>query len=187
MIHDIDLLLIRASAEAVSLGDRVSYLLPDADVPLSDEDTGVVDGLGEPELENLGLETTLQEVLNLETENVIELHLALVQDADPDQTPEERVTLEQPLGVLLLEREEDPSGGPDLGQRVLDPPDLPLVPEPVLSDQLQLLVEASLLEWPPGGGVGLRADHRDANHLGKRLGLSCRSESSNISLVVPYR
>ena len=53
MIHDIDLFLLKASAEAVSLGDRVSYLLPDADVPLSDEDTGVVDGLGEPELENL--------------------------------------------------------------------------------------------------------------------------------------
>ena len=44
---------LTGSAEAVSLGDRVSYLLPDADVPLPDEDTGVVDGLGEPELEHL--------------------------------------------------------------------------------------------------------------------------------------
>ena len=51
IVHDIDLL--KGSAEAVSLGDRVSYLLPDTDVPLSDEDTGVVNGLGEPELENL--------------------------------------------------------------------------------------------------------------------------------------
>ena len=40
IIHDIDLL--KGSAEAVSLGDRVSYLLPDTDVPLSDEDTGVM-------------------------------------------------------------------------------------------------------------------------------------------------
>ena len=38
------------------LGDRVSYLLPDADVSLSDEDTGVMDRLGEPELENLKTE-----------------------------------------------------------------------------------------------------------------------------------
>ena len=35
------------------LRDRVSYLLPDADVSLSDEDTGVVNRLGEPELEHL--------------------------------------------------------------------------------------------------------------------------------------
>ena len=55
IVHDIGCFwgLVIGSAEAVSLRDRVSYLLPDADVPLSDEDTGVVDGLGEPELENL--------------------------------------------------------------------------------------------------------------------------------------
>ena len=35
------------------LGVRVSYLLPDADVSLPDEDTGVVDRLGEPELKHL--------------------------------------------------------------------------------------------------------------------------------------
>ena len=41
------------SGGCLGLGDRVSYLLPDTDVPLSDEDTGVVNGLGEPELEHL--------------------------------------------------------------------------------------------------------------------------------------
>ena len=30
-----------------------SYLLPDPDVSLPDEDTGVVDGLGQPQLEHL--------------------------------------------------------------------------------------------------------------------------------------
>ena len=104
---------------------------------------------------HLGLETTLQEVLNLKAEDIIQLHFALVKDADPDQTPEERIALEQPLGVLLLEGKKDPGGGPHLGQAVLYSPDLPLVPQPVLSDQLQLLVEAGLLEGSPGGGVGL--------------------------------
>ena len=51
MIHDID--LSRGSEEAVSLRDRVSYLLPHTDVSLPDENTGVVDRLGEPELEHL--------------------------------------------------------------------------------------------------------------------------------------
>ena len=51
MIHDIDLL--QMSVEAVGPQDCVSYLLPDTDVPLSDEDTGVMNRLGEPELEHL--------------------------------------------------------------------------------------------------------------------------------------
>ena len=117
---------------------------------------------------DLGLQTTLQEVLDFETENVIQLHLALVQHANPHQTPEESVTLEQSPGVLLLQGEELPGGGPDLGQGVLHPPHLSLVPQPVLPDELQLLVEASLLERSPGGGVGLGVDLGDVpvNHLG---------------------
>ena len=41
------------SGGCLGLRDRVSYLLPHTDVSLSDEDTGVVDRLGEPELEHL--------------------------------------------------------------------------------------------------------------------------------------
>merc|ERR1712038_1485141 len=142
---EIDVLL---GVEADNEGGDVDDLLPDPDVSLPNEDTGVVDGLGQPQLEHLGLETTLQEVLNLEAENIVELHLALVEDTDPDQATQQRVALEQPLGVLLLEGEEDPGGGPHLGEAVLDAPHLPLVPQPVLSDQLQLLVQPSLLEGP---------------------------------------
>lgn len=76
-------------------GGHVDHLLADADVPLPDEDAGVVDGLGQPQLEHLGLEAALQEVLDLEAQHVIELHPALVQDADADQAAEERVALEQ--------------------------------------------------------------------------------------------
>ena len=43
---------------------------------LSDEHTGVVDGFGESELEDLGLESSLKEVLDFETENVIKLNLS---------------------------------------------------------------------------------------------------------------
>ena len=59
MIHDIDLMI----SQAVRLGDRVSYLLPDADVPLSDEDTGVVDRLGEPKLEHLQINNNMTYIL----------------------------------------------------------------------------------------------------------------------------
>ena len=39
------------------------------DVPLADENTGVVDGLGEAELEHLGLEAALKEIVHLENEH----------------------------------------------------------------------------------------------------------------------
>ena len=41
---------------------------------------------------HLSLETTLQEVLNLEAEHVIELHAALVQHTDTHQTTQECIT-----------------------------------------------------------------------------------------------
>ena len=76
------------------------------DVTLTDEDTGVVDGLGEAELVHAGLETTLQEVLDLKGKDVIELHAGLVEDTDTDQTANEGIAFEETLGVLLVKSEE---------------------------------------------------------------------------------
>ena len=101
-----------------------SHLLPHADVSLLDEDTGVVNRLGETKLEHLGLQPALHEVLGLEGEHVVELHLVLGEHAGPHEAPEQRVTLEQPLGILLVQGEQLAGGGPDLGQAVLHPPDL---------------------------------------------------------------
>ena len=92
----------------------VDNLLANTDVPLADEDTGVVDRLGEAELEHLGLETTLQEVLGLEGKNVIETHAGVVQDTNTHETADEGVTLEETLGVLVVELEELTSGTTDL-------------------------------------------------------------------------
>jgi hypothetical protein len=75
-------------------------------VALADEHTGVVDGLGKTELVDAGLETALQEVLNLEGQDVIELHAGLVEHTDTDETANEGVTLKEALGVLLVESEE---------------------------------------------------------------------------------
>jgi hypothetical protein len=76
------------------------------DVALADEDTGVVDGLGKTELVNAGLETALQEVLDLKGQDVIELHAGLVEHTDTDETANEGVALEETLGVLLVESQE---------------------------------------------------------------------------------
>lgn len=81
----------------------VDDLLADADVALADQDTGVVDGLGETELVDAGLEAALQEILNLQGQDVIELHAGLVEDTDTHETANQGVTFEETLGVLLVE------------------------------------------------------------------------------------
>jgi len=75
-------------------------------VTLTDEDTGVVDGLGKTKLVDASLQATLQEVLDLQGKDVIELHAALVEDTDTDQTANESIALEETLGVLLVKSEE---------------------------------------------------------------------------------
>lgn len=76
------------------------------DVSLLDEDTGVVDRLGETQLVNAGLEAALEEVLDLEGQDVIELHAGLVEDTDTHETANEGVAFEETLGVLVVEGEQ---------------------------------------------------------------------------------
>ena len=78
---------------------------------LADEDMSVVDGLGKAELVHAGLETALQEVLDLEGQDVIELQARLVEDTDTDETANEGIAFDQTLGVLLVEGEELTAGG----------------------------------------------------------------------------
>ena len=85
---------------------NVDDLLADADVALLDQDTGVVDGLGEAELVDAGLETALEEIVGLESQDVIELHAGLVEHTDADKTANEGIAFEETLGVLLIESKE---------------------------------------------------------------------------------
>lgn len=61
---------------------------------LADQNAGVMVGLGQSQLEHLGLQATLQEVVDLQAEHVIELHAGLVQHSDADQTTQQGVTYE---------------------------------------------------------------------------------------------
>merc|ERR1719154_470987 len=169
--------------------EGIHHLLPNPDMSLLDQDPGVVNGLGKSELENLGLQTTLQEILNLQAKDEIKLHLSFIKDSNPDQPSEEGIFLEQSFRVFLLQGEEVPSGGPDLSQGVLDPPDFPLVPQAIFSEQLQLLVQIGLFEGPPWSGVhlGVHHGHSSIYHLGCLLrdfrGSLVEVNQANISLV----
>merc|ERR1712137_434719 len=87
--------LLRVEADD-ERGD-VDDLLADADVALTDEDTGVVDRLGEAELVDAGLQAALQEVLDLEGQDVIELHAGLVEDTDAHETANQGIAFEETL------------------------------------------------------------------------------------------
>jgi hypothetical protein len=151
--------------EADDEGGDVDDLLADADVALADEDTGVVDGLGEAELEDLGLEAALEEILDVEGEAVIQAHARLVQDSDPHQAsgrrlsvglrpvcersaPDQGIALKEALRVLVVELQQFTGGAADLGEGEGDAPDLALVAQAVFARQLQLGVQARRLEGP---------------------------------------
>lgn len=69
---------------------HIFSILPD--VPLTDEHTGVMDAFGQAKLEDLSLQPPLQEILHFQAQNVIELHLSLIQHSNTHQTPEQGVT-----------------------------------------------------------------------------------------------
>lgn len=61
------------------------------DVTLADEHAGMVNRLGQTQLEDLGLQAPLQEVLYLQAQDVIQLHLALVQHSDANKPPQQSI------------------------------------------------------------------------------------------------
>lgn len=67
-------------------------MLANGDVSLSDENSGVMDGETDVSLHHEGLETTFHELGDGQTEDVIELALALFEESDTDHTADEGIT-----------------------------------------------------------------------------------------------
>merc|ERR1711934_423544 len=132
-------------------GWHVDDLAAHTDVALADEHTSVVDGLGKATLEHEGLEATLHEVLQGERQHVIQTLLVLLEDSVADHAAHEGRTLEDTRWVLLVLGEEGTGGRTDLGQCEAHTPDLLLVLEAVLPDELELSIETLLLERTPRG------------------------------------
>ena len=125
--------------------------------------------------QNQCLKTALQEVLDFQTKDIIEFHLILWEDTDADETSEKGVTLEETLGILVLQSQKGTGNLSDLGDGELDAPDFTLVaiiqlliklfeltnnlPETELTNEFQLLVETGFLVATRWGDIGLGADH----------------------------
>jgi len=72
-------------------------------VSLSDQDSGLMDGFGlESFIEDSGLESSIEELVNSETQNVIELELFVSQQSVSVHSSEKGGSFEQSSGVFLL-------------------------------------------------------------------------------------
>lgn len=81
-------------------GGDVDDLLSNADVSLADENTGVVDRLGKSVLEDNGLQTSLQKVLNLEGKDEIELVLLLGENSVAVESSQESGSIEKSVPLV---------------------------------------------------------------------------------------
>ena len=143
----------------------VDDLLADTDVPLPDQNTSVVNALGQTALEDLSLQAALQEIFDLEGQHVIETHAALVEHTNANETANQGVTLEKTLGVLGVELEELTSSTTNFGKDQSDTPDLALVAETIFTSEFQLSIEASRLEGTTGDFVSLAVVPRCPGHF----------------------
>merc|ERR1711861_111806 len=109
----------------------------------------MVDRLSESTLEDEGLQTTLHEVLEGERQNIIQTLLVLIEDSVADHAAHQGLTLEHTFWVLLVLRQKSTCSGTNLGKCETHTPDLLLVLQAVLTNQLELGIETFLLEWTP--------------------------------------
>ena len=84
----------------------IDNLLADTNVSLLDQDSGMVDRLGETKLVDTGLESSFQEIFDAKGQHVIELHAGFVKDTDSDETTDEGIAFEESFGVFLFECEQ---------------------------------------------------------------------------------
>ncbi len=105
----------------------------------------MMNGASQILLQNLSLEATLEQILNLQAQHVIELVLALLKHTTTVQTTEQSSTLEQTLGIFLVKSQQLTSGVADLGKSELYAVNLALVLQAELADELKLRIEPLLV------------------------------------------
>lgn len=101
-VHDLLANTVKQSQE-LDESDGILYV---PDVALTDQDTGMVNGLGETALEHLCLEATFQEILDLQGKHVIETHPSLVEHTNAHEPANEGIAFKETLWVLIIEFEQ---------------------------------------------------------------------------------
>ena len=122
-----------------------------------DQDSGLMDGFClEAFLVDPGLESLVEEFVDSETQHVIELELFVGEETVSVHSIEEGSTFEKSSGVLFLKSQQLTGGLSEVGEEEMDSPDLTLVLETVLTDELQFVIDSFLFERPSGSMEGGR-------------------------------
>ena len=135
----------------VFLPDKESWLVDElvleSDVAVVDEGAGVVVGLSELALENLGLETAGKKIGGGKGKDIIEFLLGLIENAEAGKAAEEGSTFEHALAIVLWKHEKFTGSLADLGKGIVDAPEFTLVLETEFTDGLEFVVDAFLFVW----------------------------------------
>jgi len=119
-------------------------LLADRDLSLADEDTGFVDGLGKGSLVHEGLESSLHEEGDGQSEHEIKFALLALKQTESHHTPDECLAFENSSWVLFIHGQKDSGGLSELGKHKLLAPNLSLATQTVKADQSQTKNERRL-------------------------------------------
>jgi hypothetical protein len=126
-------------------GRNVDKLSSNADMTLTDQNTGMVDGLSKTLLVNLGLKASLQKLLGGKLKDRIKIKLIISKKSVTGHTTKESSSLENTLRILGVKGKKNTSSLTKLSESKLNTPDLTLTPKSVLSDKLELSVKTFLL------------------------------------------
>lgn len=152
LVSNLDVFLGRSADEE---GWDVDSLFADLDVTLSDPNTSLVDRFGSVVFGDDGLESTLEDVFDAQSEDVIELVFVLVKNAEEVQTTQKSVTFELALLIGWLEGQQLTSGASDLTKHEFSTVDFSLAAETVLTNELKLAQDTGRNVWASWGIIGL--------------------------------
>ena len=107
-------------------GWDIDQLFTNGKVSLSDQRSGFVDGVGESSLEDDGLESSVHELWDGKSENVIELVLGVFEESESDHSFQECITFENSSGISDVEGKKLSGGLSDLSEEVLNSENLSL-------------------------------------------------------------
>lgn len=118
-------------------------LLTNSNVSLRNQDSSVVNRLGQTQLVDLGLQSSFQEIFDLQSQDVIQLLLVFGQDTNSHQSSDQSITFEQSLWVLFVSGQQISGGSSDLRQLERNSVNFSLVLQTVFTGQLQFSVQTS--------------------------------------------
>ena len=79
------------------------YLWANADMPLTDQYSGMVNGFCKSQFEYLCLQSPFQKIFDFESKHIVQFHARFVKDTDSNETTNQGISFKQTTGISLWE------------------------------------------------------------------------------------